>query len=166
MCNCACGRKRRRSAKMVVTPARRRWNRAVKLVSIFLGWVTCTLCMPAFCSICWVYMLILFAFDRCYNAETPGRSSTWIRSLLSELYDTGVFFFFQFWILNWTFSALLINWIKLLQFPCPSLKWLCICQVLCHHKYLGGGWMPGGILLYRDIYIVQASHLKRDIIAH
>ena len=75
---------------MVVTPARRRWNRAVKLVSIFLGWVTCTLCMPAFCSICWVYMLILFAFDRCYNAETPGRSSTWIRSLLSELYDTGL----------------------------------------------------------------------------
>ena len=33
--HCACGRKRRRSAKMVVTPARRRWNRAVKLVSIF-----------------------------------------------------------------------------------------------------------------------------------
>ena len=107
--HCACGRKRRRSAKMVVTPARRRWNRAVKLVSIFLGWVTCTLCMPAFSSICCVYMLILFAFDRCFNAETPGRSSTWIRSLLSELYDTGVFFFFQFWILNWTFSALLIN---------------------------------------------------------
>ena len=75
---------------MVVTPARRRWNRAVKLVSIFLGWVTCTLCMPAFSSICCVYMLILFAFDRCFNAETPGRSSTWIRSLLSELYDTGL----------------------------------------------------------------------------
>ena len=46
--------------------------------------------MPAFCSICWVYMLILSAFDRCYNAETPGRSFTWIRSLLSELYDTGL----------------------------------------------------------------------------
>ena len=35
-------------------------------------------------------MLILSAFDRCYNAETPGRSFTWIRSLLSELYDTGL----------------------------------------------------------------------------
>ena len=31
--HCTCGRKRRRSAKTVVTPARRRWNRAVKLVS-------------------------------------------------------------------------------------------------------------------------------------
>ena len=31
----SCGRKRRRSAKSVVTPARRRWNRAVKLASIF-----------------------------------------------------------------------------------------------------------------------------------
>ena len=91
--HCACGRKRRRSAKMVVTPARRRWNRAVKLVSIFsrLSNVHIVqMCMPAFCSICWVYMLILSAFDRCYNAETPGRSFTWIRSLLSELYDTGL----------------------------------------------------------------------------
>ena len=69
--------------------------------------------LPAFCSICWVYILILSAFDRCYNVETPGKSSTWIRSLLSELYDTGLtrgcFFFFQFWILNRTFSALLMK---------------------------------------------------------
>ena len=35
-------------------------------------------------------MLILSAFDRCYNAETPGKSFTWIRSLPSELYDTGL----------------------------------------------------------------------------
>ena len=89
----------------------------------FLGWVMYTLCKCACLRsvqfagfICWSCLPLIGATTRRPLGEvSPGSDPYWASST-TQVWPVNVFFFFQFWILNRTFSALLIKWIKLLQF--------------------------------------------------
>ena len=160
-------RKRRRSAKVVTTPARRRWNRAVKLVRLmvmsvrwWLMWLVVRLTGLVMMLVrCWWIKGISFLYapnvillkylalspKRFSSEVTPGKSSTLTRFLQNERFVTGD-----------TELQNVRAWTRLGHLGLFCLPCLPFCQVLPFVRYsaITGTWQVDECKVICDIFFM------------
>ena len=169
-------RKRRRSAKVVTTPARRRWNRAVKLVRLmvmsvrwWLMWLVVRLTGLVMMLVrCWWIKGISFLYaPKCHSSEVSSslskkvlqRGDPWEKFHLDQIP---------------TERALRHRWHRVAERQNLNTSWSLgnvlppmftflpsstFCQVLGHHRHMASWWVQGNFWYFLYVAFVSFCSL-------